>query len=272
MLKAAREARQSRSMAATRWSYGLTAFLSFLAPLALALALGAATTSPAEVGQVNWLHAAEAPKRLETVTNGVPLQVHERRQAATEAPASKTPGPGYHAKHVGVWAEWERNDYYGFHRAARPLDLTEVEEVVQRALGPCMAKGGFASKDPTDLNGTTPGTAQAVSSIPGVRGTSKLAKASDRHGPNSTTSPSSAYAEMGQNGHIEAVDDIDASDHCTDAFKASPSTRVSQWAGSTHQRFYRPWSRIFCVMPIPVGFWTTASTSTTASCSDGVRS
>ena len=74
------------------------------------------------------------------VTNGVPVHMRERRQAATEAPgakeapASTTAGPGYHAKHVGAWAEWERNDYYGFHRAARPLDLTEVEEVVQRAL------------------------------------------------------------------------------------------------------------------------------------------
>ena len=232
MLKAAREARQSRSMAATRWSYGLTAFLSFLAPLALALVLGAATTSPAEVGQVNWLHAVEAPKRLETVTNGVPLQVHERRQAATEAPgateapASKTPGPAYHLKHVGVWAEWERNDYYGFHQAARPLDLTEIEEVVQRALGPFMARGGFASEDPADPNGFAPLTAQAdgFSGTPGVQSTSKSAKASDRRGPTSTTGPSSAYAVMGQCGGSNRANAAEGQESATE--KPSVAERV----------------------------------------------
>ena len=146
---------------------------------------------------MNWLHAVEAPKRLE-ITNGVPLQVHERRQAATEAPASKTPGSAYHPKHVGVWAEWERNDYYGFQQAARPFDVTEIEEVVRRALGPLQAVGGSAPVDPTESNDTTPNCTQAVSSTPGVQSTSKPAKASDRHDPTSTPGPISAIRYRAQ--------------------------------------------------------------------------
>ena len=173
MLKAVRAARPSKSMAATRWSYGLTAFLAFLAPLALALALGVTTTTPPEIDQVDWLHSVDAPKRLETVTNGLPVRVHERRQVAEEAPASKAPRPSYLPKQVGVWAEWERDDYYGFHQAARPFGLNEIEEIVRRALSPTApsapaAEGGFAPKDPTDPNGNFDHGPQASSSTRGT--------------------------------------------------------------------------------------------------------
>ena len=167
---------------------------------------------PPEIGQVDWLHSVDAPKRLEAVTNGVPVRVHERRQAAPQAPALRAPRPSYHPKHVGVWAEWERDDYYGFHQAARPFDLTEIEEAVRRALGPLRPVGGFTNVDPTDPNGNPRLPTQAVPTDRGASDTVTPAKAGERQGSTSIFDPIPAHADIGQNGHIGEVNGTETGD------------------------------------------------------------